>query len=212
MLYFREGIRGGMGRSPIHGGEEILDAARDLILEGGLSAASTAAIGKRSGASTGSLYHRFPSRDHLLAELWVRTVRRYQRGLVAAAAQPGEPLEVAMGAAAWTLEFAAGHEVDARFLLVARREELLANPNVSLQLMAELADLNEPLRRVVRGLARRLWGRPSAAELELTSIAVLDLPFTVARRHLLAGTKVGRHRAAALAAVRALLRAGVKGI
>ena len=75
-----------MARPRLHGDDAVLDAARDVVLEAGSGAATTAAVSARSGAPVGSLYHRFGSRDRLLAELWLRTVRRFQDGLLAVAA------------------------------------------------------------------------------------------------------------------------------
>src|SRR6185312_6438634 len=73
-----------MPRPLLHDPDEVLDAARDLIVEGGPRAAGIRAIAERSGAPSGSLYHRFGSRDELVARAWLRAVRRFQAGYVAA--------------------------------------------------------------------------------------------------------------------------------
>ncbi|MCA1655082.1 MAG: TetR/AcrR family transcriptional regulator, partial [Pseudonocardiaceae bacterium] len=80
-----------MARTRLHTDERILDAARDLWLAD--RAVTTGGISERSGAPVGSLYHRFGSRDALLASLWLRTVRRFQEGLTTAVAgaEPGLP-------------------------------------------------------------------------------------------------------------------------
>jgi AcrR family transcriptional regulator len=62
----------------------MLDAARDLLLARGSGSATIEAIADVSGASTGSIYHRFGSRDGLLTRLWIRAVYRSQASFQAA--------------------------------------------------------------------------------------------------------------------------------
>ena len=47
--------------------------------------------------------------------------------------------------------------------------------------------LNRPVERAVVQLARRLYGRRSRAALDRTLLAVFDLPYGAARRHLISG-------------------------
>jgi AcrR family transcriptional regulator len=62
----------------------MLDVARDLLLEGGAHGATVEAISRASGAPTGSIYHRFGSRDELVTRLWMRAVRRSQAAFLEA--------------------------------------------------------------------------------------------------------------------------------
>ena len=48
------------------------------------SAVTVASVTQHLGAPIGSFYHRFASRDVLLAELWLTTVLAFQEGFVAA--------------------------------------------------------------------------------------------------------------------------------
>ena len=57
--------------------DEILDAAVEQIAAAGFSGASVASIARSIGAPSGSIYHRFASREHLIGALWVRTASRY---------------------------------------------------------------------------------------------------------------------------------------
>ena len=61
--------------------EQILDAAATLVADAGLESVSVAAIARVVGAPSGSIYHRFASRKHLLGALWVRTTTLYARSL-----------------------------------------------------------------------------------------------------------------------------------
>jgi AcrR family transcriptional regulator len=70
--------------------ERLLDAARELIGEGGYAAASVAAIAQRAGVATGALYRHFPSKADLFVEVF-RAVcdREIEAARAAAEALPG---------------------------------------------------------------------------------------------------------------------------
>ena len=163
----------------------MLDAARALLLEAGSSSATIEAIAEASGAPTGSIYHRFGSRDELIARLWIRAVYRSQASFVAAMERE-DPREAALAAAMSIIEFCEEHPGDAQLLAAFRREDLLkAIPEGALA--EELASLNRPVERAVVQLARRLYGKRSRAALDRTLLAVFDLPYGAARRYLITG-------------------------
>ena len=66
--------------------DAIIEAATQLLREGGLAALNTNAIAERAGVSIGSLYQYFPNKDALMVEM----IRREQQSHVArlAAALP----------------------------------------------------------------------------------------------------------------------------
>src|SRR4051794_4960651 len=119
-----------MPRPRVHRDEVILDAARDLLAEGGRETATTAAISSSSGAPIGSLYHRYGSRGQLFAAVWLRTVGRFQDGLLAAAEAAAPGMARALVVADWTIEFTVRHPQDARLLLQAGRDELLGESDL----------------------------------------------------------------------------------
>jgi AcrR family transcriptional regulator len=67
-----------MPRAPQFDQAQILDAAERLIARHGPSGATIGAIAQAVGAPTGSIYHRFDSRDVLLAEVWLRAAAAFQ--------------------------------------------------------------------------------------------------------------------------------------
>jgi AcrR family transcriptional regulator len=185
-------------RPLLHDPDEVLDAARDLLVEGGPRAAGIRAIAERSGAPSGSLYHRFGSRDELVARTWLRAVRRFQDGYVAAL---GDGVEDAVR---WAVAFALEQPGDAHLLLRFGRHELL-DTGPGADLAAELSTVNEPLQQAVRRLARRTFGTANADAVERTTYAVIDLPLAVLTRQLRAGTLTRATADRLAAAVRALL-------
>jgi AcrR family transcriptional regulator len=189
----------------LHSVDDILDAARTLVLERGVQSATVNAISKQSGAPVGSLYHRFGSRDELVAELWVRAVRRSQASFLSALRHP-KPEEAGVGAALSIHDFVREHRADARLLVAFRREDLLHDVR-STRLIRTLQELNRPLEEAVTDLARRLFGRASRDAVEQTTLAVIDLPFGAIRRHLVADGEIpAALRGHLEAAVRAVLR------
>lgn len=66
-------------RSKTSGRERILEAAEQLIIEGGLGQLSVDAVLARAGLSKGAFFHHFESKDALLAALIERLVGDVER-------------------------------------------------------------------------------------------------------------------------------------
>jgi AcrR family transcriptional regulator len=177
-----------MPRPQIHTTDAMLDAARDLLLEDGSGSATIEAIASASGAPTGSIYHRFGSRDELIARLWMRAVYRSQASFLAALERP-DAKDAALAAAQSIIDFCEEHPADARLLVSFRREDLIRSAPEG-PLADELAELNRPVERAVVDLARRLYGKGSRAALDRTLMAVFDLPYGAVRRYLITGASL----------------------
>lgn len=174
-----------MARPRVHSDDEILDGARDLVLDGGARATSIRAIAERSRAPSGTLYHRFGSRDAVIAETWLRAVTRFQAGFLEGL-NLTEPMRAGVAAAVWTYDFARAEPRDARLLLGHGQQDLLDRCS-SPELRAQLETVNRPVVDAVMGLAGQLCENTDARSHERVTFAVVDLPYAVVRRHLLAG-------------------------
>jgi AcrR family transcriptional regulator len=193
-----------LARPQLHSEDTILDAARTLVLDGGARSTTLNAIAEASGAPKGSIYHRFASLNDLLAELWIRAVRRSQGDFIEALSKP-DAMTAAVAAALSLHDFAEREPADARLLASLRREDLVERVSAR-RLQSELDDLNRPLEAALAGLARRLYGRATAGTVERTLTAVVDLPMGAIRRHLIAETPLPSSLRGQLeAAVRAAL-------
>lgn len=193
-----------MPRPELYPTDSILDAARGVVLEQGLGAATVAAIAESSGAPVGSIYHRFGSVDDLLTKIWIRAVRRSQARF-AAAAERSDPVEATVAAGLSVYDFCVDHPADARLLLSFRPEDL-AGGSLDPAQVSELQHLNEPIQAVVEDLARRLYGRASRRSVDRVIMAVFDLPHGAVRRPLANGEKLlPQRREAVEAAVRAVI-------
>lgn len=178
-----------MPRPAAHDPDAILDAARTLVLERGPRGATVSAIATASGAPTGSLYHRFGSRDGIVTAVWERAVRRAQ-GPWLEAMRRGD----GVGAALATVDLVAEHPADGRLLLSLRLEDLLDG-----DAPPDLESVNAAARAEVAAYARRTGLDP-----QRVAMATVDLPLGTLRRHR--GPLPAAVRATLAAAVADLLR------
>ena len=162
----------------------MLDAARDLLVDRGSRNTTMEAISSASGAPTGSLYHRFGSREDLVARLWIRAVCRSQASFLAAL-EERDPKKAAVAAGLSILDFCRDEPADARLLVSFRYDDLIRS-DPSPAIAGELAVLNRPVERAVVDLTKRLYGRASRRAVERTLLGVFDLPYGAVRRHLIA--------------------------
>ncbi len=167
----------------------MLDAALVLLREGGPRAVTMTAVAEATGAPSGSVYHRFPSRDALVAALWMRAVEAFQERFVAELAGGGEDaVAAALRAVRWSLDWVRANPDDARILLLYRREDL-ASGEWPDDLALRAARLARRFDDEVRGFAARLQGADAQAR---AWFALADLPTAAVRRHLANGKKVPR--------------------
>lgn len=194
-----------MARPSVHSPDAILDATLAVVLDRGAPAATVAAIAAASGAPTGSLYHRFGSREDLLARLWVRAAERSQERFLSALGTHPDPAEAARAAGLSVFDFVRDSPGDARLLVCLRREDLLGVPSDA-RLRTELERVNAPVEAALRELAVRFAGAASRPLLDLLALATIDLPQGAVRRHLSAGRRPpARLRPALDVAIRAVI-------
>ncbi|HLT39415.1 MAG TPA: TetR/AcrR family transcriptional regulator [Enhygromyxa sp.] len=134
---------------------EILDAALACYAKLGWAATTIADVRTESGASTGSIYHHFGSKEGVAAALYIELLRRYREPLL-------ERLERTRSARGFVrtlvlhhLDWAAAHPDWARFLNEMRSEAVAVNA----------AELRESTRRFLELLARRVDAYIEAGEI-----------------------------------------------
>jgi AcrR family transcriptional regulator len=169
-----------MARPRKHDPDRILDAARELVLAEGPRAASVGAIAAASDAPVGTLYHRFSSREGLLAEMWFRALERFQASYMREAAGAGDPVEAGVAMALSIVRFARTDPADVRLLLSLRRSDVFEADSAHRE---RLEAMNAPLRESVRELARALHGRAGKREVARVMLIVVDLPYGAVRRY-----------------------------
>src|SRR5512134_2746270 len=106
-----------MGRRAIFERSHMTGAALRLVADRGPQAVTVAALAKEVGAPTGSIYHRYRSREQLLAELWMEVVEGFQHGFVASLAQASD-VATATDTARYMVTWVREHPLEARLLLL----------------------------------------------------------------------------------------------
>jgi AcrR family transcriptional regulator len=97
-----------VGRSTLHATDALLDAAVELFAAGGARAVTMTAVARRTGAPSGSVYHRFPGRGALLAALWRRTASEFE-GAFRDVLGPAPTPQDAVRAARWMVDWCRAH-------------------------------------------------------------------------------------------------------
>ena len=172
-----------MARPVKYSDTKILDATAAEIVESGLDGASVARVAKRLGAPSGSVYHRYPSRKHLLGALWVRTLGRYHDALERATDQPTAP-DLAQKAVAGLFEWIGNSPTDSTLLTKFRTEDLVDNDwptDVRVSVAAE----NQRLADITNRVAAARSINPLDA-----IMALVDFPTAAARRAEVFGNEV----------------------
>jgi AcrR family transcriptional regulator len=174
-----------MPRPAKHDEIGILNAAASLVAARGPSAATITAIGHAMGAPSGSIYHRFRSRDELLGRLWLTKAQSFQNRWSQALENPDPRL--AGLEAALSLPRAVREDLEgARIMLLHRREDFLER-GWPAEMQREAQRLGQQVQDVLARTTRRLFGRNTASARQVTTFAVLDLPFSAVRRFVAAG-------------------------
>src|ERR1700730_8357688 len=104
---------------------QILDAAATLVAADGPGAATIGAISARLKAPSGSIYHRFASRDVLLGRLWLSKAAFFQNRFVEALVHP-DAARAGLEAALSLPRSARADFAGARIMLLHRRDDFLA--------------------------------------------------------------------------------------
>jgi AcrR family transcriptional regulator len=167
-------------------------AALRLVADAGPAAVTMGAVAAAVGAPSGSLYHRYRSREDLIADVWLGVVEEFQAGFIARL--EGEGL---LAAALYTPAWVRTHPREARLLLLHRREDLVGAewpPAIRARAEAATRAIDDAIAAAVRGRDR---GR--------ILFALLDVPYGAVRRFVASGEPPPR-------AVDALVRAAVLAV
>ncbi len=171
-----------MPRPPKYSSEQILDAVIHVLRRSPVSALSIAMVADVIGAPSGSIYHRFPSRDSLVASAWLRSGEGFHSHLAASLAAP-DPRHGALGAAAYTLDWARRRPGEAAFFLLNSRSEVTGSEWPT-ELARRATRLGNDITDTVRTFARRLPGVSVAR----ARFALLDVPQAAVRRAVSTGS------------------------
>lgn len=157
-------------------------AALRLVADRGPQAVTVAALAREVGAPTGSIYHRYRSREQLLAELWMEVVEGFQDGFTSSLARANDvagALATARYMVAWTRE----HPLESRLLLLHRRQDFVSGAWPA-ELAERAAALEPQLGAALRAFGDRAFGRTDGETMARLRYALLDAPFGAIRPYL----------------------------
>lgn len=174
-----------MGRRPKFARADITGAALRLSAERGPQAVTVAAVAEAIGAPIGSIYHRYGSREQLLAELWMDTVERFQSAFVETLSCASD-VEGAVRAARFMIAWTRQHALEARLLLLHRRQDFVA-AEWPAELVERAGALEPRLGAALRAFSKRALGRVDADTLARLRYALLDAPFGGIKPYVQAG-------------------------
>ena len=162
---------------------EILDAALDCFAARGYAATTLEEIRLRSGASTGSIYHLFKSKEEIGGIVYLEAMRDWQDGFLAVLRAEAGAEAAVRATVAYYLDWIGRSPKLARFILNTRQAELL--PAVRDQIRAQ----NRAFVVAIVGLIEPYIakGRLRAMPLELFTAMVMG-PVMEYGRQWLAGT------------------------
>lgn len=166
-----------MGRKAHFKHDEFIDAAMRMVAEHGPGALTVSALASGMNAPIGSVYHRFPSRDVLMAQLWIRIVESFQRGFLESLEHDG------LSAALYTVGWVRDHPDEARVLLLHRREELVSGPWPA-HLKDDAARLTQEMNAGISRFAEKYFGSLSSEALRRAAFALTDVPLAALRPHV----------------------------
>ncbi len=171
-----------MSRPPKYSSEQILDAVIEVLRGCTPAALSITAVAEALKAPSGSIYHRFASRDALVASAWLRTGEDFQARLSQALRGP-EPRQAGLDAVGYILDWARRRPVEASFFLLHSRAEVTTSEWPP-ELARRATRLGNDTTDTLRTFAARLPG----VSLARARFALLDVPQAAIRRCVATGS------------------------
>ena len=168
-----------MGRKPSFSEPEIVAQALELAADGGPSAVTMKAVAGAVGAPSGSIYHRFSSRPHLLGAVWVEALNLFRTAWVPAAARATTPGEIAVIPVRW----ARSNRTPARVLMLYAAEDFVGTDTPE-TIRRSVTELQRMTRDSLVDMAERWLRRSDAAALHRTTFALTEIPLAALRRPL----------------------------
>jgi AcrR family transcriptional regulator len=166
-----------MGRKAYFTNEEFIESAIQIIAEEGLGALTIAGLSTRMTAPIGSLYHRFPSRDALISELWLNIIESFQNEWLKILQTSG------LEATLFCMEWVHNHPNEARVMLLYRIDDLTSGEWPE-DLQKRALRLARELHEGIASFTKKQFGSVSKEHIDRTLFAIHDAPMGILRRYL----------------------------
>lgn len=166
-----------MARPARFSDDDILDGAARAVRALG-PRVTIADIAREIGGPSGSIYHRFASRDELLGHLWVRSIRRFHLGLLAAL-QIEDPRDAIRRAARHIPEHCRQNPAEARAMLLFSQRRLLESGPESLR--DEVEHINDDIDTALMRITGAIPALAPERAREVLTVATRLAPYGITR-------------------------------
>ena len=183
---------------------DLIEGATRVVAKLGPAQATVARIARETNAPVGSIYHRYPSRGALLAEVWLSAAERFQAAslvLLAKARTEDDAVECAL----LTPRFSRDNHATAVVLIAQRRDDFL-QPDIPKEYRDRAAKLAADMRAGLAAAASRLLPADPRGR-EKLAVALIGIPLGAVRIFLPQAVPPVEIDPVIEAAVRAALRA-----
>lgn len=173
-----------MGRKARFTKTDFINAALVILAKEGPGGVTMASIAKKIGAPIGSVYHRFESRDILLAELWVTLIESIQPGFLETL-DKGEVEKAAL----YPLKWARRNLNQAKVLLLYQREQLVTGdwPDTIKERVEEhINKMNDGIIKITQ----ELLGKVTEENVARVTFCLIDVPVGAVRNCLEQGRDI----------------------
>lgn len=160
--------------------DDILDGAAQALMRVGPNL-SIATIAQQIDGPSGSIYHRFRSRDELLIQLWLRSIRRFQVGFIAACTT-ADPHVAITKAASHVISYCRKHPQDALAMTLYRQTKLINSTPDALK--HDVEHINDELTVAFADLCRRRYNANTPRHREILTLAIIQTPYGMVRPHV----------------------------
>lgn len=180
-----------MPRPRLHSRDDLLDVAEQLVTSSDPSGLTLRSLATAAGASNGSIYHAFGSKEDLLARLWLRAGARLDELMSDALPGSGDGTDAVVAVALAPAELVRRHPASARLFFAQRRDQLFAaDAELPEDVAAGLDVAQARFVALLVSLARGVWDRGDRAAVEAIAVCVVDIPGGILKRLLLEGRPV----------------------
>jgi AcrR family transcriptional regulator len=163
---------------------DVVGAAAALAAASGPAAVTMSAVAASLGAPTGSIYHRFESRQELMAEAWLWASESFQAALIAALGRGSEP--GGLEAALHTIQWARDQPGLARLVVLYRRSDFIPG-TLPGPFRSRAERLGSELDAALSAFAATTLGSDDLAAKQRAAFLLVDVPQAAVRRYLSAG-------------------------
>jgi len=160
--------------------DDILDATAAAVASHG-PAVTIAQVSAQIGVPVGSIYHQFPSREHLMTSLWLRSIRRFHVGLLDTG-QIEDPHEALLAQAVHQPRFCRQNPHDALVMSLYSQRQLMTSCPKELQ--QNVADVNDDIWALGRDQMQALYGTSQGHIADVVALAIRQTPYGMIRTHI----------------------------